>query len=80
MTLAANLLLGEHEAEQVPGGGEEAGDMEQRVVRDTVAEQRAPLLRGHTTTYTLREYRELLPQISLKSHCRLECDPSLWPV
>jgi hypothetical protein len=33
--------VGELEAEEVPGGGEEAGDVEQGVVRDAVAEQRA---------------------------------------
>ena len=35
----------EHEAERVLGGGEESGDVEQRVVHDAVAEQRAR--RGH---------------------------------
>ena len=34
-------LVGEAEGEKVLGGGEEAGDVEQRVVRDAVAEQRA---------------------------------------
>ena len=38
-------LVGEAEGEKVLGGGEEAGDVEQRVVRDAVAEQRAR--RGH---------------------------------
>ena len=45
MTLAAKAGAGELEAEQVPGGGEAGGDVEQRVIGDAVVEQRAR--RGH---------------------------------
>ena len=41
MILAAKAGAGETEAQQVPGGGEEGGDVEQRFVRDAVAEQPA---------------------------------------
>ena len=43
--LGGEPRVGELEADQVPGGGEEAGDVAQRVVGDAVAEQRAR--RGH---------------------------------
>ena len=51
--LGGEPAVGELEADQVPGGGtlSEAGDVEQRVVRDAVAEQRArvcPRERGFT--------------------------------
>ena len=43
--LGGEAGAGEPETEQVPGGGQEVGDVEQCVVGDAVAEQRAR--RGH---------------------------------
>ena len=50
--LGSEPAVGELEAEQVPGGGEEAGDVEQRVVGDAVAEQRAQRRDGGTLDYS----------------------------
>ena len=44
--LGGEAGAGELMADEVPGGGEEAGDAEQRVVCDAAAEQRARR-RGH---------------------------------